>query len=350
MSPRILGLRISGLTKRRQLIRTALGAGAVLALRGAAVAKPNIPSEWQDRVLMGFGTKMHLRATHRNANLLTQALDAALARLRHIESVMSVYQTNSQLSQLNLQGYLNNPDPDLLEILHIARHVASKSNGTFDVTVQPLWTVWSQAATKQTLPTSAQLKQAQSLVGWQAIKLSQTQIQLARPGMALTLNGIAQGYACDQATNILRAHGIEHALLDLGEWAALGRDQSQDSDWTIGISHPQKLDELIAKINLTSAAGPLCLATSSDAHTWFTPDRRFHHIFDPSTGASPSMAASVSVIARSSTLADALTKVFFMASSNATHFEQWVARSKQLCRRWNVKTVLLDKNGRSWIG
>jgi FAD:protein FMN transferase len=334
---------------RRQVIRTAVGAGAVFAASGAVAAKSSLHLEWQERIFMGFGTKMQLRAAHVSAAVLTQALNAALARLRHIETVMSVYQSSSQLSQLNQAGFLIDPDPDLLAVLKAARHVASKSNGAFDVTVQPLWTIWHQAATKQMLPTPAQVAQARRLIGWQAIELSDKKIQLTRPGMALTLNGIAQGYACDQARAVLQAHGVEHALLDLGEWAALGRDQSQDSDWTIGISHPQKLDELITKINLTNGSRSMCLATSSDAHTFFTPDRRFHHIFDPQTGASPSMAASVSVIAPSCTLADALTKVFFMASANATHFEQWVSRSKRLCQQWNVNTVLVDKNGRSWI-
>jgi thiamine biosynthesis lipoprotein len=79
------------------------------------------------------------------------------------------------------------------------------------------------------------------------------------------------------------------------------------------------------------------MATSSDAHTVFSADRRNHHILDPRTGYSPQHWSSVTVLAPSCAMADALTKVFFMLPPSRIDAE---------CRRWGVDVVLQDKAGK----
>jgi FAD:protein FMN transferase len=320
-----------------------LGAGLI---GGVAVGLSLEPSALiaRERHLIGFGTQLSLSAVHVDQGLLERALDAAVTRLRHIESVMSLFLPDSQVSVLNRVGQLHHPDSDLLAILRLAQSISRQSAGAFDVTVQPLWALWHQASLESRLPSAQQLQEAKALVDWQNVDLSDELVRFKRAGMGVTLNGIAQGYACDQARMVLKDHGIEHALLDLGEWSALGEARN------IGIANPRQDNTLLTTVRLQSPKPGIArsLATSSDAQMSFTPDHRYHHIFNPETGASPALAASVSVLAESCALADALTKVFFMEASKNASFDQWVDRSKALCEVWNVEVVLADKTGQVW--
>jgi FAD:protein FMN transferase len=81
------------------------------------------------------------------------------------------------------------------------------------------------------------------------------------------------------------------------------------------------------------------MATSSDAHTTFTPDHLHHHIFNPHTGDSPRYWSSATVIAPSCAMADALTKVFFMCPPQLIH---------STARAWGVDVIMQDKNG-NWL-
>ena len=332
---------------KRHFLQSSVGLGVGLGL-GLMVDEVGRTLVRGERLLMGFGTQLSIAAAHWDAKALERALDASVARLRHLESVMSLFLGDSQVSQLNRTGLLRSPNSDLLQILRLAQEVSQQSAGAFDVTVQPLWTLWRQASLEKRLPSAVELQRAQALVSWQALEVKDDVVRFKQPGMGLTLNGIAQGYACDQARAVLQQYGVRHALLDLGEWSAFG-----DSDWSapkIGVGHPRAVNELLATVNLHSRQAniPKSLATSSDAQMSFSDDHLYHHIFDPHTGASPAMASSVSVVAESCALADALTKVFFMEASKGTGFDHWVDRSKALCRQWEVEVILADKAGSVW--
>lgn len=344
-------------SNRRQWLRVSLGAAGALALpqRGvfAGIAAPS-PSllQWRERALLGFGTTLSLRAAHAQGAVAEAGLSDAVAAIRHVERQMSLFDPHSALSRLNRDGELNDPHPDLVAILRLARSVSARSGGSFDVTVQPLWAAWRRASEAGRRPSAAELRDARSLVGWRGVKATASQVRLARRGMAVTLNGIAQGYAADLAKAALSARGIEHALLDTGEWQALGGGPGAEP-WTLGIENPLAADapnprpparppasrpaplnlQLLARL----VADGRAIATSSDAHCSFSADRLHHHILDPHTGKSPRELASVTVLAPSGALADALTKVFFMAG--------WQP-ALALARQWGVDVLVLAKDGR----
>jgi FAD:protein FMN transferase len=314
---------------RRQCLRLALG------LSGLAVSFPGNTKprtlQWRERAMVGLGTTLSLRAGHASAERAEAGLDAAVNAVRHVERHMSLFNPDSALCHLNREGVLHQPDPDLVKILLLARSVSKRSQGAFDVTVQPLWDTWQSAKQSNRFPTTNELKRARGKTGWHHLEISAQRLRLLQPGMALTLNGIAQGYASDLAREALRLHGIEHALIDTGEWSTLGH--STDSrPWSLGVEDPRQLDSIIASIVSDGRA----IATSSDAHCSFSADLRHHHIFDPRTGCSPRELASVTVLAPTCALADALTKVMFMASPE---------RAIALAKHWQVDVLVIDKAG-----
>jgi thiamine biosynthesis lipoprotein len=314
---------------RRQLLRAALGLGG-LAIAGVGASTPAL--RWQRRDLVGFGTTLSLQAGHADDATLSIALDAAVATLQRIEAQMSLFRFDSALSRLNRDGALDAPPPELREVLAIALGIARHGDGAFDPTVQPLWRAFAGAQAQGRLPTAGEVAAARALVGWRGLRVTSGGVRLARRGMAVTLNGIAQGYAADRVRGVLLAHGVRHALVDAGEYAMAGQDPA-GARWTLGIADPQAHGRLVARL----FADGRCVATSADDQTAFSADHRHHHIFDPHTGWSPPDMAGVTVAAPSGALADALTKVFFIAGP---------VRAMDVARRWNVDALWIAKSGR----
>jgi thiamine biosynthesis lipoprotein len=321
---------------RRQWLRWVLGTPFGGAMAGSALAGASSGGlVWRERALLGFGTTLWLRAAHADATRVDRALDEAVALLRHLEHQLSLFDPTSALCRLNRDGVLAQPDPALLELLQLARQVSARSQGAFDVTVQPLWAAWRQAQAEGRTPTPAELAAARALVDWRAVTVSAQALRLERPGMALTLNGIAQGYAAECTRALMRRHGISSALLDTGEWAPIGH-APDGRRWQLGLASPRDS----ARILTTLQADGRAIAVSSDAHLRFganPADDRDHHILDPRSGRSPPHLSAVAVAAGSATLADALTKVMFMGTA---------AQALAQARRWGVDVIVVDKAGR----
>lgn len=320
---------------RRKMIWSSLGLGSVAALAGfGAVASVAHARELRPFTLSGraLGTKVSLLVLHKDEGAAQAALADALAEVQGVDKVMSLYRDDSQLVALNRAGALANPDARLLEVLRYSQELADRTNGAFDVTVQPLWDAYTQAKAQGGLPSDDAVRAAGALVGWRDLDLSEEAARLRRPGMAVTLNGVAQGYAADRALAAVRRHGIEHALIDAGEFDTLGRKQ-QDKPWVLGVQHPRESEQIVMRLAMDGRA----LATSGDYETYFTPDFVNHHIFDPATGHSPLELSSTSVLAPTALQADGLSTAFMVLGAE---------RSLALAATMpGVDAVLIGKNG-----
>jgi thiamine biosynthesis lipoprotein len=249
-----------------------------------------------------MGTDVCITVLHVSRDMAEDAIDEAMVELAGVEEVMSLYRPDSQVSVLNRQGAIQRPDARLVDVLLKAEDMSRRSEGAFDVTVQPLWELWAAAKKQGRRPTPDQIAAAAAKVDWRKVELSTERIALKTPGMAITLNGIAQGYAADRVLDVLRTCGVEHALVNTGEIGALG-DKGGGEPWTVGIQHPRRADAFIGAAKLTGG----CLATSGDYQTAFSDDRKDNHLFDPATGRSREEFSSVSVFAPKGVDADALS-------------------------------------------
>ncbi|MEO0315951.1 MAG: hypothetical protein RI928_2407 [Pseudomonadota bacterium] len=276
--------------KRRTLLTAMLGA-PVLGATGLWLLESQLRAYTDAGIV--FGTTVSMTVLHENESVASAALASAFTAVREVDALMSVYRTDSQVGRLNHDGYLRQPDPRLLQVLETAQHLAQQTKGAFDVTVQPLW---NAANARQ--PIAPVL----SRVDWRKLEISHRELRLHERGMAITLNGIAQGFGADQALAALKLHGIRHALLDTGELASLGTNDAGDP-WTLAVRDTR--DE--TRFAQVLAADGRCLASSGDYATSFTDDFSQHHIVDPRTGDSPTELAAVSVLAPSGLLADGLS-------------------------------------------
>jgi len=303
--------------ERRKFIYGALG-GLALGYVGLRTSGLKLTSS--DAQLVRFsrsahalGTDVRLTVFHRNAAVAERAVASAFDAIEQVESLMSLYRADSQLSQLNATGLLENPHPQLVEVLEAAMQLSQQSNSAFDVTVQPLWQVHAQASETGVQPTEAIIQEARSKIDWRQVEISADGIRLGREGMQITLNGIAQGFAADAATRALTVHGIESALIDAGEVGSVGRHGQRGDAWSVGVKHPRQPGDLLALAQLEGR----CLATSGDYETHFSADFERHHLFDPRTGYSANELAGVSVAAPTAFQADALSTAVFVLGPDA---------------------------------
>lgn len=272
------------------------------------------------RAGLAFGTTFSLLALHKNRKDLDAALDESVAVIRRVHRTMSLFDRDSDVSRLNRNGFLRQPDRWLVEILDVCRTISETSEGAFDVTIQPLWSVWAAAASRGERATEEQIARALTLVDWRRVVADRDAVSLGAPGMAITLNGIAQGFACDQVMRALVAHGVDHAFIDTGEFGARGRS-GEGRGWRLAVRHPRDLSRYAKIIDPFEGFS----ATSGDEELAFTPDRSEHHILDPATGHSPRDLSLITVHAGTGALADGLSTALFVAGP---------ARRNEIARRF----------------
>lgn len=297
------------LSRRRFITVAAAAAGLPLLLKvGSAQATL---ARW-DGVALGAPASIQL--FHTNVVKARDAIAAGLKELARLEAIFSVYRTDSAISGLNREGIIENAPADLIALLSRALALAEISDGVYDPTVQPVWQLYFHHFTA-TRPDPAgppmpDLSAALAKVDWRAVKVDakHRRIAFARSGMALTLNGGAQGYITDRVTDVFRAHGFDRMLIDMGEPRALSA-KPDGSAWRVGIANPADPGRTVATLELVDQ----CVATSGGYGTLFDDAGIFTHLIYSRTGRTAPALEGVSVVAASGTIADGLSAAMLMA-------------------------------------
>ena len=297
---------------RRRFIGISAAAGGLSLLPLACGVKAQASAvTWRG---VALGAVASLQIHHPDRAAAEKLVQRSLAELRRLERLFSLYREDSMLVALNQRGVLEAPPAELVELLGAARRYAELTGGAFDPTVQPLWALYTDHFSKPDAdpdgPSAAEVKAALVQVGYGNVLVSRDRIALAHRGMALTLNGIAQGYITDRIVALLRAGGIEHSLVDMGESRALG-SRPDGRAWEVGLADPDETRRIAETIPIVDQA----VATSGGYGFRFDAKGRFNHLFDPKTGQSASRYRSVTVVMPTATAADALSTAFSLLSA-----------------------------------
>ncbi|CAM3123080.1 thiamine biosynthesis lipoprotein [Paracoccus aminovorans] len=255
-----------------------------LALSACALATParaGARHAWQGTAL---GADVALTVRGGSAEAARAFFAEAARSLRGVERQFSLF-SGSELRRLNALGRLAHPSAEMLAVLRLAAAVHEATGGAFDPTVQPLW---------QARRLGQDETAAAALVGWGDVRFGPSEVRLTRPGMALTLNGIAQGFAADLLAEVAARHRLAEVLIDAGEIRALG-----PAPWDAVIEAPG--GRVLHRLALRGRA----LATSAAYGTRIGPAGDRAHIIGPA-GQAPRWAL-VSISADRAMLADALS-------------------------------------------
>ncbi len=256
---------------------------------------------------MGLPFRMVLYASDQ-ASAQTAAT-AAYKRIRDLNDILSDYDPDSELSRLSQtagQGQVVHVSQDLWVMLERSQRLAARTEGAFDVTVGPCVILWRKARRVKLMPKPEALAEARAAVGYKKLQLDpqhHTALLLV-PNMRLDLGAIAKGYAVDEALKVLRAQGIQSALVSGAGDMALGAPPPGRKGWRIEIAPLDVTNAPPKRFVLLKNAG---LATSGDIFQHVEIEgKRYSHILDPRTGLGLTDHSLVTVIAPDCTTADSL--------------------------------------------
>jgi len=282
---------------RRDFLKISAVAGGILAgggiLRAFLYPEPVVVSD--SRLLMG--TIINLILVAENEKQGWGAIAAAFAAMEKLTGVFNFREPSSELYQLNQSGKLDQPSPELIDILVKARYFGEISDGAFDITVLPVL----QAYRASQPVTYAQL----ALVDYRKILVQNDRVQFEKAGMRVTLDGIAKGRVVDGGVSALTSTGFKNILVEAGGDLLASGVHPDGGSWKIAIAHPRPTGE--NKWLASFRAKNQAVATSGDYLNAFTSDFSQNHIVDPRSGLSPVELSSATVIAPSVTEADALS-------------------------------------------
>lgn len=272
----------------------------------------------QTRIAMG--TYVSMTAVHQSRDQAEEAIGLAFGEIDRLVSVFSRHDPTTPLSVLNNESALSDPPPELVGLLRQSLALNRTSGGAFDVTVLPLIELFQARLSGKaaSFPSAREVEDALERVGSEHLEItSGGGLRFSRPGMGITLDGIAKGYIVDQASRVLAGNGIENFLVNAGGDIRTSGRRSGKTPWTVAIEDPRKKGAYPSVIQLTDGA----VATSGNYEVYFDKDKIFHHVVDPRTGLSPHHSTSVSVVAESVMMADALsTTVFVQEPGEGTRF------------------------------
>jgi thiamine biosynthesis lipoprotein len=294
------------ITRRRFIGITAAAAGlSVLPFGHRAKAQGSVVT-WHG---VALGAVASMQIHHPDRSAAERLIARSVQEVRRLERVFSLYRDDSVLVDLNRRGVLDAPPAELVELLAQCRRYAELTKGAFDPSVQPLWVLYAGhffgADAEAGGPAPDAVAAARTNVGFGNVLVGRDRIAFKRRGMALTLNGIAQGYITDRVVALLRSHGVDHSLVDMGESRALGA-RPDGFPWEVGIADPDQPARIAETLRVVDQA----VATSGGYGFCFDAQGRFNHLFDPRTGLSPDRYRSVTAVMPTATAADALSTAF----------------------------------------
>ncbi len=259
-----------------------------------------------------MGTKAIITIYGLDDKAASEAAGSAFHELHRIETVMSNWIEDSEVSLLNSnsKGLPYKVSEELFGLIEESFNYSRLTSGAFDITARPLVLLWGFQGGTPRIPSDAEISSALDKVGYGLVKLDRKNLTVTLPaGMHIDLAGIGKGYGVDRCVEILKERGVESALVNLsGNMYAIGSPHGREF-WSVGIREPHGGDGIVGKLLLKDEA----VATSGNYENFITlGGRRFGHIIDPSTGMTVDDILSVTVIAPSALAADALSTGMFV--------------------------------------
>lgn len=237
--------------------------------------------------------------------------EAIKQRLQEFDNSLSMFNKHSVISQINRNEAVQT-DSLFEHMFYEAQAISQLSNGAFDITVAPLVNAWgfgtSQVKGKR-LEVRGKIDSLKAFVGYRNIQLEGHTLLKKDERIVLDASAIAKGYACDVIAQLLRQHGVENLLVDIGGEVVVKGHNDKGNAWRVGITRPtidatgaeKELQEVIASTDL-------CMATSGNYRQYYYQDgKRRSHTIDPRSGYPVEHSLlSATVVASSCMRADAL--------------------------------------------
>lgn len=237
-------------------------------------------------------------------------LDNSFAICEKYEQLLSTTIPTSDIAQINdAGGQPVKVSEDTSYLIKKALYYSELSNGTFDITIAPLSSLWD-FKDKKTIPAPDAIEKNLPLVDYRTVQVEGDIVTLKNPKAAIDLGGIAKGYIADQIKEYLLSEGISSALINLGGNVLTVGEKADGSAWNIGIQKPfDEQNTAITSVQLSDES----VVTSGVYERFFEKNGKlYHHILNPATGYPfDNGLYGVTIISKSSMDGDALSTSCF---------------------------------------
>ena len=272
-------------------------------------------AEWIGDSIDLMGTRVSVELWHDDVEAGRELVSSVLDEYRRIDAAMSTYRVDSEISRVNaLAGSETTVvGAELYSLIERSLALSVASEGAFDISYDSVGYMYDFRSRLR--PDDAEIRAGLKGVDYRHVLLdpATSSVRFGVPQVRINLGGIAKGYAVDRGAEILRANGVQHALLNAGgDTRVLGDRRGQA--WIVGIRHPRLADAVVTRLPLVDEA----ISTSGDYERFFEQDgRRYHHILNPATGRPTEGVLSVSVIGPDATTTDGLSTTVFVLGVEA---------------------------------
>jgi thiamine biosynthesis lipoprotein len=299
----------------------------------------------EGRKVMGTHLAMVAFTTRSNDEAAVRhAFDAAAREIERIELLMTTWRDDSEISRINAAAG-NEPvavGQETFDVVAASVHTSEISEGTFDITFESLHGLWKfDQDLDPHPPAPAQIKAKLPLVNYRHIHLNNDKrtVYLDKPGVRISLGGIAKGYAVDKASRVLLDSGLDAFFVQAGGDLYTRGNKPDGKPWAAGIRDPRGPEgSYFALLDVTDRA----FSTAGDYERGYVVGgRRYHHIIDPRTGYPATASRSVTIWAPDALTADEIDDAVFILGP-----EKGLKLVESLD---GVGAVIVDNRNKVWV-
>ena len=277
-----------------------------IAFSGPLIAQPAKTVEAYEITFPAMGTMLAFQSFSDDEAKVAKVYKEAQQEIERLVDILSDYSSESEtvlLSQKDKVGQWQDVSPELWEVLQVCDAWNRRTDGAFDASVGQLSILWRKARKTKTVPTQAEIDEALKHCGWQHIEFDKDKhrIQLKLAGLRLDFGAMGKGYVIDKAYEYLAGHGLPCSLVRAGGDLRCGTAPPDRQGWPIEIGRLSDSEQPI-RFHLSNAA----VSSSGDLYQYLeVAGVRRSHVLDPRTGLGVPGPRMVTVIASTSTEADA---------------------------------------------
>ena len=262
----------------------------------------------ETRAMFGSVARLDVCYAPGQERALAEVISGIWTRFEDIHSRLSVYDPAGDLTRVNHSF----PDAvtvgaDTWTLINDAVYYNRLSGGEFDITVYPLLRLWKDSEKNGAVPTAEQIRAVQQLLGTDKFELfKNNRVRVLNPGVQLTIDSIADGYAADEAARILRARGFANFLVDTTGELYAGGHSCEGRPWQVGVKDPG--DPFGGRMVDVLALRDMAVTTSGNYEHFYTVGgKRYSHVISPKTGYPREDIVSATVVAPNTEISDFLS-------------------------------------------
>lgn len=184
------------------------------------------------------------------------------------------------------------------------------SDGAFDITIEPLSSLWDFTAENPQVPPEEAIREARERVNYRNVSVEGNVVTFADDVTTIDLGAIAKGFIADEIKAYLIEEGVGSAIINLGGNVLCVGARPDETPFRIGIQRPfAERNEVAGALDIED----MSVVSSGVYERHFIQDGvNYHHLLNPRTGYPyENGLVQVTIISRDSVDGDGLSTTCF---------------------------------------